>query len=142
MWRLNTWALRRLGGIHVHDYTRLLRISHEYVVSELQLREGDWLAGQTLEQLRLANEGVLVLGVEKANGEYLGAPRGPTRLQVGDCLILYGQQQSLLELDQRTAGMEGNIEHMLAVTRQMDVTETEKKASCSLSETGDPNGSG
>jgi len=128
MWSVNTWALRRFGGIHVHDYTRLLRVAQEYVVSELQVRHGDWLAGHTLEKLRLFNEGVLVLGIEKPNGDYLAAPRGHTRLEADDCLILYGQQESLLDLDERSAGMEGNVKHMLAVTRQMDVTEEEMKS--------------
>ena len=123
MWSVNTWALRRFGGIQVQDYTRLLRVARNYVVSELKVRHGDWLAGWTLGQLRLANEGVLVLGIEKPNGDYLGAPRGTTRLEVDDCLILYGQHESLLDLDERHSGMEGNVKHVLAVTRQMDITE-------------------
>lgn len=125
MWNVNTWALRRIGGIHVHDYTRLLRVAKDYVIFELQVQPGDWLAGHTLEQLHLSNEGVLVLGVEKSNGDYLGAPRGHTRLEADDCLILYGQQESLLDLDERREGMEGNVRHMLAVTRQMDMSEEE-----------------
>ncbi len=141
MWSVTTWALRRLEGVQVHDYTRLLRVAHNYVISELQLREGDWLAGHTLEQLRLANEGVLVLGIEKPNGEYLGAPRGHTRLEPDDCLILYGQQTALLDLDERCAGMEGNVKHMLAVTRQMEVMEEEMKVeSASETELEKPSG--
>jgi hypothetical protein len=127
MWNVNTWALRRFGQIHVHDYTRLLRVGRNYVISELNVRRGDWLAGQTLAQLSLNNEGVLVLGIEKPNGDYLGAPRGYTHLEVDDCLILYSQQESLLDLAERHAGMEGNIKHMLAVTRQMDVAEEEMR---------------
>ncbi len=127
MWRINTWALRRFGGIQVHDYTRLLRVGKNYVVSELQLRQGDWLAGHTLEQLKLANEGVLVLGIEKLNGDYVGTPRGRTRLEVDDCLIVYGTQESLLDLDERRAGMEGNVKHMLAVTQHMDIAEQEDR---------------
>ena len=123
MWSVNTWALRRFGEIHVQDYTRLLRVARNYVISELHVRQGDWLAGWTLQQLRLANEGVLVLGIEKPNGDYLGALRGHTRLEVDDCLILYGQQESLLDLDERHAGMEGNVKHVMAVTRQMDIAE-------------------
>lgn len=125
MWKVNTWGLRRFAKIHVHDYTRLLRIARNYVISELQVREGDWLAGYTLEQLKLANEGVLVLGIEKSNGDYVGAPRGQSRLDANDCLILYGTQESLLDLDERRAGMEGNVQHMLAVTRQLDYAERE-----------------
>ncbi len=125
MWNVNTWGLRRFGKIHVHDYTRLLRVSRNYVISELQVRDGDWLAGHTLEQLRLANEGVLVLGIEKPNGEYVGALRGQTCLEAEDCLILYGQQESILELDDRQEGIEGNVQHLMAVTRQMDLNEEE-----------------
>lgn len=123
MWQVNAWALRRFGGIQVHDYTKLLRIAHNYVVSELKVHQGDWLAGHTLAELRLVNEGVLVLGIEKSNGDYIGTPRGHTRLVADDCLILYGQQESLLDLDERRADVEGNVKHLLAVTRQMDIDE-------------------
>ena len=123
MLRITTWALRSFGKIHVHDYTRLLRVGRDYVVSELRLRRGDWLTGHTLDQLRLSNEGVLVLGIEKPNGDYIGAPRGHTCLDEDDCLILYGRQESLVDLDERRAGMEGNIKHLLAVTQQMDSVE-------------------
>ena len=127
MWNVNTWGLRRFAKIHVHDYTRLLRIAHNYVISELQVRPGDWIAGKTLQQLKLANEGILVLGVEKPNGDYIGAPRGQTHVEGDDCLILYGRQDALIELDERREGMEGNVQHMLAVTRQIDIVEEESK---------------
>ena len=126
MWRVNSWALRRFGNLEVRDYTRLLRVAHNFVVSELHVRQGDWLAGHTLQQLRLSNEGVLVLGVERPNGDYLGAPRGHTRLDAGDCLIIYGQQERIIDLDERRAGMDGNVKHMLAVTRQIQITEEEE----------------
>ncbi len=125
MWQANRWALERWGVVHIHDYTKLLRVARDYVISELHVRQHDWLAGHTLEQLRLASEGVLVLGIEKSNGNYVGAPRGHTRLEDGDCLILYGQQQSILNLDDRRTGWEGNVEHVMAVTRQMDVIDQE-----------------
>ena len=120
MWAINTWALRRFGALEVHDYTRLLRVGRHYVISELQVHDGEWLAGRTLQQLALNHEGVLVLGIEKPNGQYLGAPRGTTPLEVGDCLIVYGRHESLVEISERREGMEGNIQHMLAITRQME----------------------
>lgn len=66
-----------------------------------------------------------MLGIEKPNGDYLAAPRGHVRLVPDDCLILYGQQSDLVDLGERRAGMEGNVQHMLAVTRQLDIREQE-----------------
>ena len=127
MWEVTKWALRQFGRVQIHDYTRLLRVGKDYVVSELQVHQGDWLVGHTLEELRLSSEGVLVLGIEKPNDEYVGTPRGHTRLAVGDCLILYGQHESLLDLDERREGIEGNIRHLLAVTQQLDIREANIK---------------
>ena len=120
MWGVNTWAYQKLGQLEVHDYTRLLRVGHHYIISKMQVHEGEWIAGHTLQELALNHEGVLVLGVEHPDGTYLGAPRGSTRLEDGDCLIVYGRQEALENLANREAGMEGNIEHMLAITRQLD----------------------
>jgi hypothetical protein len=125
MWHANLWALKRWTHLHIHDYTGLLRVAKDYAVSELRIHEGDWLAGQTLQQLRLPTEGVLVLGIERKDGSYAGTPRGDTVVEPGDCLILYGRQSTLVQLDTRRAGMVGNLEHVIAVTRQLDIQEQE-----------------
>lgn len=128
MWRINSWALQRWSRIDVRDYVGLLRLAHDYTVSELQVHEGDWLCGHTLVELKLANEGVLVLGIERTSGSYIGAPRGQTRLEADDRLILYGRVTTLLDLNSRKAGFEGNMLHVIKVTEQMDVVESEVKA--------------
>jgi hypothetical protein len=125
MWRVNTWALRRWVHIEVHDYTKLLRLAHNYIVCELAVREDEWLTGRTLAELQLASEGVLVLGIERRDGTYLGAPRGLTKVEAGDSLILYGQQETLIDLESRAADMIGNLHHVIAVTRQLDLLEDE-----------------
>lgn len=133
-WRVNRWAISRWGHIEVHDYTRLLRFSRNYVVWELQVQPGNWLAGKTLAESELANEGVLILGIERANGEYIGAPRGQTRIEANDQLIVYGQQDTLKDLDTRQTGMLGNLHHVIAVSRQLDVLEVESGLAPSRSE--------
>jgi len=123
MWRLNTWALKRWTQLDVTDYTSLLRLAHDYVVSELSVGEDDWLAGRSLAELQLASEGVLVLGIERADGHYVGAPRGQTTVQAGDSLILYSRQETLVDLHARRAGIVGNLNHVIAVTRQLNMLE-------------------
>lgn len=124
-WRINQWALSKWGSVELHDYTRLLRFSRNYVVWELHVQPGNWLAGKTLAESQLANEGVLILGIERANGDYIGAPRGRTRIEANDQLIIYGQQETLADLDTRQPGMMGNLHHVIAVTRQLDVLDKE-----------------
>jgi len=123
MWQLHSWVLRRWTEIEVHDYTSLLRLVHDYAVSELRVKDGDWLAGHSLKELQLASEGLLVLGIEKADDSYEGAPRGDTVVEAGDLLIIYGRQDALLELDHRQVGIEGNLSHVIAVTREFEQRE-------------------
>lgn len=124
-----SWSLRRWTDLEVKDYSWLLRMSRSYAVSEQLVESGDWLAGRSLAELDLPKEGVLVLGVERAGtGTYLGAPKGTTVVAPGDTLILYGHQDTLAELDQREAGIEGNIHHVIAVTAALDAKAEEERA--------------
>ncbi len=126
MWKAHTWAITRWTRIDVQDYVGLLRLAHDYSVSELKVRSDDWVAGRSLAQLQLSNEGILVLGIERHDAKYIGSPRGSTIVQAGDCLILYGRQEHLVELDSRPAGFEGNANHVIAVTREYDARDEEK----------------
>jgi hypothetical protein len=119
--RLITWTFRRWTDLEVRDYAGLLRLSGDYAVVELEVRGDDWLCGRQLAALNLTDEGVLVLGIEKADGTYLGAPRGKTQLAEGDTAILYGPQETLSGLDRRRLGTAGDREHREAVDKQREV---------------------
>lgn len=121
------WAVARWYRVEVRDYLALLRVARDYTVSEMRVHRGDWLEGRTLAQLQLTREGVLVLGIERRDGEYTGTPHGESKVAAGDSLILYGRQESLLELTTRRAGMVGNLSHVIAVTRQVDVKEQQQE---------------
>lgn len=119
--RTVSWALRRWTRLDTRDYVSLLHVGGEYAVVELDVREGDWLAGRTLQELDLRAEGALVLGIERGGraGEpaYVGVPRGPTRIHAGDVLVTYGRAALLDELDRRPAGPAGDAAHATAVRR-------------------------
>jgi TrkA-C domain len=105
----------RSRGLHVADYAGLLRLSGGFTVGELEVEDGDWLADRTLRELRLRDEGVIVLGVSRGGGEYLGAPGPDTRIAAGDTLVLYGRDERLEELDERRGGRVGDAAHRRAV---------------------------
>lgn len=113
--RLTEWALRRFTALNVRDYDRLLHISDDFTVAEIEPDEGSWLIGRRLEELRLRDEGVMVLGVYRKDGSYLGIPAGSTTVRVGDRIVAYGEDEAIPELSVRRAGPEGDAAHERAV---------------------------
>jgi uncharacterized membrane protein len=111
-------ALERWTDIDTRDYAGLLDLGNGYAIVELAVDEGDWVAGGTLAELSLRDEGIAVLGIERGDGSYRGSTTGAVRVQAGDTLILYGRHERVCELDARPAGSAGDDEHRLAVGEQ------------------------
>jgi NhaP-type Na+/H+ and K+/H+ antiporter len=111
--------LTRWTEIHVADYADLLELEGDYEVTELQVEPGDWLSGKTLGELKLRDEGVIVLGVHRGR-DYIGTPNGLARVCPDDRLILYGREERLIELDRRTAA-DGDAAHAGAVAEQREI---------------------
>jgi hypothetical protein len=110
--RAITKALRA-RGLDARDYAALLRFGGGYTVGELEVEPRDWLAGRKLAELRLRDEGVLVLGIHR-DGDYTGVPGKETRVESGDVLVLYGHEDRLEELDTRRRDHGGDAEHARA----------------------------
>lgn len=111
-------ALQRWSDLEIRDYAGLLHLNGDYIVVELQVKRDGWLTNTQLHQLKLSDEGVLVLGVEKPDSTYIGAPRGETVLEPEDTVLLYGKASILQNLDERRSGAAGNWEHHKAVDEQ------------------------
>lgn len=139
--RLMSWALKRYTDIEVRDFANLLRLTGDYSVKELMVKEEDWLANRTLKDVRLRDEGVSVLGLTRENGNYIGAPRGRTEILPGDTLILYGRTSCVSELDRRRKGDEGDIEHTRAAQAQRAVAQKEQAHDERMAEKGKAKGS-
>ncbi len=119
-------ALARFTDLDVRDYAALLHVSGEYEVKEMLAAPGAWITGRTLGELRLRDEGILVLGIVRGDGSYLGVPTKQTRIEPGDTLILYGRDGRFAELTARGAGAEGDQAHQRAVARQREVADQEE----------------
>ena len=113
--RLTEWALRRYTDLELHDYATLLHVSDRYTIVEAEPGPDEWLSGKRLDQLRLREEGVIVLGVQRKGGDYLGVPTGETLVRPGDVLVLYGESEAVRAVSIRRAGPEGDAQHARAV---------------------------
>ncbi len=116
--RLILRVFRRFTDLDVRDMVNLLQLTRDYAITELQVRPGDWVADKPLAQLHLPDEGVLVLGIQRADGSFIGAPRGGTMVHAYDMLLLYGRSSVLHDLDTRPSGMRGDQAHEHAVEEQ------------------------
>lgn len=109
------WALKRYTKLDVQDYAALMHIADDYRVAELKLSADDWLAGKTLRSSGLREEGLLVLGIERTDGQYLGAPKPDTKVLADDRLLIYGRSRNLESIDNRKQSQQGDHEHQQAV---------------------------
>ena len=94
------WILR-LRGFHECDRASLLELSGDYEVSELGIGAGGPLASRRLGDVASQLEGVVVLGVRRSDGDYVGAPDEATRFDPGDNVVIYGPRARIAELDAR-----------------------------------------
>jgi hypothetical protein len=125
---LISWLLKRWTQVDVRDYARVLHLSGDYGIIELEVEPQDWLSTKKLRNLDLPQEGVLVLGIQRQDGRYLGAPKGETVVNPGDTLILYGRSPVLDNLDRRTDDSSGRWEHYRQVAEQQRVVKEQTEA--------------
>ena len=119
--RLVRKALRRWADLDLRDYASLLHLRGEYLVREIKVDENNWLANKRLQELQLRAEGIAVLGIQRSDRSYVGAPHGDTYIFPGDTLILYGRRSALSELNERQEGIVGEQAHRQAIANQQQI---------------------
>jgi hypothetical protein len=110
--------LCRWTELETVDTLGLLHLEDDYTVKKLQVKEDDWLEGKTVEHSGISDEGVLILGIYREQGDYVGAPKPSTDLHAGDTLVLYGRDERIKELSDRRQDSSGDQAHAEAVDDQ------------------------
>jgi Trk K+ transport system NAD-binding subunit len=94
--------LRRWTTIDTQDYHALLRLSADYAVRQYDVHAGGHLDGRAIAELLPRAHRVVLLGIERADGTYLGAPDPSEVLRGGDTLTVYGRDEVLETLAARS----------------------------------------
>jgi Trk K+ transport system NAD-binding subunit len=76
----------------------VLRLHAGFEVAELAIEPGSPLAGHALRDGGLTERGLVVLGVSRDDGSYLGAPSGDVVLHPSDVLTIYGRDADVRAL--------------------------------------------
>lgn len=94
-------SLQRAGVVHALDYELLLRVRAGYSISEMEIESECELAGLTLRESRPADRGIIVLGINKKDGSFRGAPGPEDTLEIGDVVVFYGLDEDLKKVHAR-----------------------------------------
>ena len=107
-------ALRRSKALTVYDYQEILGMDKGYTISRLVIKQDLWVVGRKLRELKLNDEGVLILSINRrVNNEekFIGAPNGETVLIEKDVLTSYGPATVCHCISRRPSGDEGEQIH-------------------------------
>lgn len=121
--RATGYAMRRFTRMDLFDYTGLLHFSEGYAVGEIAVGPSHWLTGHNLIDLKLKDEGVQVIGIQRANKDYVATPKGTTYIRSGDVVIVYGRHDQIEELRTRERDRAGQEAHERRVVEQDEIDE-------------------
>ena len=90
-----TRALQRWTTMRIFDYEELLGFSEGYSISRVVVKKKSWMAGRSLNELKLEKKGVLVLAIYRKvarKEKFIGSISGETVIEAADVLICYSPE--------------------------------------------------
>jgi Trk K+ transport system NAD-binding subunit len=70
-----------------------------YCVTEVDVPAESWAVENRLEEARLSELGINVLGIHREDGEYIGSPVGATLIHANDRLVVYATRENVVALE-------------------------------------------
>lgn len=78
----------------------------QFEIAEVQIGDGSSCVGCKLSETDLAQKGVMIIGIRRADGEQLMPPPSSATIQTGDKLFAFGSSQAVNEMVSRYTGRE------------------------------------
>lgn len=123
-------GLERFTSLKIYDYEELLGVSKGFSIGKFIVKKGSWLENKKLGDLRLNEEGIIVLAVYKkikGKDKFIGAPSKDIIVSRGDTLICYGPEENIRNLSERLKGVSGDRAHREAVEKEKIIREKEDR---------------
>lgn len=92
---LMRYSLEKAGVVRALDYELLLNVEHGYCVSDFKIGKDHPFEGKALHESRPNDLGIVILGITKPNGSFVGTPNKDEVLESGDTLMVYGSEDAV-----------------------------------------------
>lgn len=92
-------TLGKITKLNIRDYSALHKLSYDFQIAELHVKEDDWIHGKKVKECNLEQREVKLLGIEKPGWEYIGFPKENDIVEENDLLILYGREAAIRSLN-------------------------------------------
>ncbi|OQX80689.1 MAG: potassium transporter TrkA [Candidatus Omnitrophica bacterium 4484_70.1] len=106
--------LKNWQTLNVYDYEELLGLNRGYMITKIVVKEDSWLSNKKLKDLKLEQEGLMVLSIYRnveGGRKQIGLPSGDTEIKPHDVLVCYSRSSVSRDLARRVKGVEGDREH-------------------------------
>lgn len=110
--------LRKYTDLEVHDYAAVLHLKDDFKIIEAQVDSDGWMCNRTLQELDLREEGITILGVERAGSGYFGSPSGTFKMLPHDKVTIYGKAEGIESIYNRKKDHYAHLEHQKFVEKE------------------------
>jgi len=134
--RIINRMLQKYTDLEIKDFAAILHLKDNYKISEKRIAPDDWLCRKTLMQLRLREEGITVLGIDRKDHDYFGSPSGEFEILPDDVVTLYGKAEGIKNVYNRKKDYKAEHEHREHVEKEelrQKVEEEEQKSEKTIS---------
>jgi hypothetical protein len=129
--------LQRYTDLEIKDFAAILHLKDNFKISEKRIAPDDWLAHETLKELRLREEGITVLGIDRKDTDYFGSPSGDFEILPDDIVTLYGKAEGIKSVYHRKKNYKAEHEHQQYVEKEEVRKTVEEKEQEKADETVD-----
>ncbi|MEO8772759.1 MAG: TrkA C-terminal domain-containing protein [Gelidibacter sp.] len=119
--------LKRYTDIEIQDYAAILHLKDDFKISEKLIGEENWMARKSLKDLKLRQEGLIILGIDREGVDYLGSPNGSAVILPKDVITVYGKSEVLKSIFQRRKNYGAELEHNAFVKKEHDRLDDQKQ---------------
>jgi len=119
--------LRKYTHLDVNDYEAVLHLKDDFKIIEATVDSDGWMCHRTLQELDLRDEGITILGVDRADAGYFGSPSGSFKLLPNDKVTIYGKVEGITSLNNRKKDFFADLEHQKFVEKEENRREEEKE---------------